>query len=225
MSVFLNSLLTVSSNSRNRRITILSYFSGFGTRRVHDLLTSGDTAKYRNRLPPNCPSRASRCGMVLSDGETGNTPECCRESVTPKTSTSTLQIGTSAITILSAGVRATGIDRLSKAVYASGGHSVPYDKLVLATGSLPFMPPIGGLHSDDGALLPGIFAFRALGDFSPNVQPWDTRQALHGHWRRNVGVLNRPWTDVARTGSRTKRALMRGWKRFSNRGNVGLLTR
>ena len=24
------------------------------------------------------------------------------------------------------------------------------------------MPPIGGLHSDDGALLPGIFAFRTL---------------------------------------------------------------
>lgn len=56
--------------------------------------------------------------------------------------------------ILSAGVRAIGTDRLSKAVYASSGHSVPYDKLVLATGGLPFMPPIGGLHSDDGALLP-----------------------------------------------------------------------
>ncbi len=66
--------------------------------------------------------------------------------------------------ILSAGVRAIGFDRLSKAVYASGGHSVPSDKLVLATGSLPFMPPIGGLHSDDGALLPGIFASRASDD-------------------------------------------------------------
>ena len=65
---------------------------------------------------------------------------------------------------LSAGVRAIGIDRLSKTVYASGGHLVPYDKLVQATGSLPFMPPIGGLHSDDGALLPGIFAFRTLDD-------------------------------------------------------------
>ena len=64
---------------------------------------------------------------------------------------------------LSAGVRAIGIDRLSKTVYASGGHLVPYDKLILATGSLPFMPPIGGLHSDDGALLPGIFAFRTVG--------------------------------------------------------------
>ena len=64
---------------------------------------------------------------------------------------------------LSAGVRAIGIDRLSKTVYASGGHLVLYDKLVQATGSLPFMPPIGGLHSDDGALLPGIFAFRTVG--------------------------------------------------------------
>ncbi len=67
---------------------------------------------------------------------------------------------------MSAGVRAIGIDRLSKAVYASDGRLVPNDKLVLAAGSLPFMPPIGGLHSDDGALLPGTFAFRTLGDFS-----------------------------------------------------------
>ena len=65
---------------------------------------------------------------------------------------------------LSAGVRAIGIDRPPKTVYASGGHLVPYDKLVQATGSLPFMPPIGGLHSDDGALLPRIFAFRTLDD-------------------------------------------------------------
>lgn len=63
---------------------------------------------------------------------------------------------------LSAGVRAIGIDRQPKTVYESGGHLVPYDKLVLATRSLSAMPPIGGLHSDDGALLPVIFAFRAL---------------------------------------------------------------
>ncbi len=65
---------------------------------------------------------------------------------------------------LRAGVRAIGIDRLSKTVYVSGGHLVPYYKLVLATGNLPFMPPIGGLYSDDGALLNGVFAFRTLDD-------------------------------------------------------------
>lgn len=65
---------------------------------------------------------------------------------------------------LRARVRAIGIDRLSKTVYATGGHLVPYDKLVLATGSLPYMPPIGGLLSDDGVLLNGVFAFRTLDD-------------------------------------------------------------
>ena len=65
---------------------------------------------------------------------------------------------------LFAGVKAIGIDRQSKSVYASGGHLVPYDKLVLATGSLPFMPPINGLYTDDGALAPGVFAFRTLDD-------------------------------------------------------------
>ena len=65
---------------------------------------------------------------------------------------------------LRAGVRAIGIDRQSKTVYATGGHLVPYDKLVLATGSLPYMPPIGGLLSDDGVLLNGVFAFRTLDD-------------------------------------------------------------
>ena len=86
----LNSLLTVSSHSRNHRVTILSYFYVFGTGRVHDLLISDDTAKDRNPLPPNCPSRAIQCGMALSSGEAGITPECCREPMTPTTSTSTL---------------------------------------------------------------------------------------------------------------------------------------
>ena len=70
--------------------------------------------------------------------------------------------------ILSAGVRAIGIDRLSKAVYASDGRLVPNDKLVLAAGSLPFMPPIDGLHSDDGALLPEFLRVSHLRRLQPN---------------------------------------------------------
>ena len=65
---------------------------------------------------------------------------------------------------LYAGVRAIGIDRRGKTVYAAGGHLVPYDKLVVATGSVPFIPPIEGLYDADGALRDGVFAFRTLGD-------------------------------------------------------------
>ena len=38
---------------------------------------------------------------------------------------------------LYAGVRAIGIDRKAQTIYAAGGNLVPYDKLVIATGSVP----------------------------------------------------------------------------------------
>ena len=38
---------------------------------------------------------------------------------------------------LFAGVRAIGVDRKAQTLYAAGGHRVPYDKLVIATGSVP----------------------------------------------------------------------------------------
>src|SRR3954467_13908349 len=40
--------------------------------------------------------------------------------------------------------RAERIDRDKKIVYSSQGHELPYDKLVLATGSYPFVPPVPG---------------------------------------------------------------------------------
>jgi nitrite reductase (NADH) large subunit len=65
---------------------------------------------------------------------------------------------------LHSGVKAGWIDRISKAVYAPGGLVEPYDKLVIATGSSPYLPPMTGLYDEEGAFKQGVFTFRTIGD-------------------------------------------------------------
>ena len=56
------------------------------------------------------------------------------------------------------GERVTQIDRAAKTVTGERGAPVPYDKLVIATGSDPFMIPLPG-HD-----LEGVIAYRDLED-------------------------------------------------------------
>ena len=65
---------------------------------------------------------------------------------------------------LHAGVRAQKILRMARRVVGSGGVVEDYDVLILATGSLPFLPKIEHMRGADGQLLPGVFAFRSLDD-------------------------------------------------------------
>jgi len=65
---------------------------------------------------------------------------------------------------LRAGVRVEAVDREKKIVSAAGGINEPYDRLVFATGSKPFVPPIAGLTKDNGRFWSGIFLFRTLDD-------------------------------------------------------------
>ncbi|MBV8966720.1 MAG: NAD(P)/FAD-dependent oxidoreductase, partial [Mycobacteriaceae bacterium] len=65
---------------------------------------------------------------------------------------------------LRAGVRVVRIDRFAHLVYADDGSVVRYDKLVLATGSRSFFPPMDGMWQDNKTLTPGIFGFRSLDD-------------------------------------------------------------
>jgi nitrite reductase (NADH) large subunit len=65
---------------------------------------------------------------------------------------------------LHAGVRATDILRSARHVVGENGVSEPYDVLIIATGSLPFIPPIKNATLADGRLRPGVFAFRNLDD-------------------------------------------------------------
>lgn len=65
---------------------------------------------------------------------------------------------------LHAGVRVERIDRFTKYVFANNGHVVPYDVLIIATGSQSFMPPMDGLYTPSGSIKPGVFTFRTIDD-------------------------------------------------------------
>ena len=65
---------------------------------------------------------------------------------------------------LHAGVKVRGIDRRARVVHAGNGVMERYDELVLATGSVPFVPPLERLRLDDGSFREGAFVFRTLDD-------------------------------------------------------------
>src|SRR3989338_6423909 len=59
---------------------------------------------------------------------------------------------------LHAGKRVSRIDRQRRVVESEDGLSVPYDRLLIATGSNPIMLPIPGID------LPGVLAYRSIDD-------------------------------------------------------------
>jgi len=67
---------------------------------------------------------------------------------------------------LHAGVRVERIDRDRRQVIGADGRVEPYDQLVIATGSAPFVPPLEGLVADTGRYRDGVFVFRTLDDCS-----------------------------------------------------------
>ncbi|MEW2222340.1 nitrite reductase large subunit NirB [Streptomyces sp. NPDC006990] len=72
---------------------------------------------------------------------------------------------------------ATALDRAARTVHTASGARVPYDALVLATGSRPFVPPIPGAEA------PGCLVYRTLDDID------DIRAAAAGsHTGRAVVV-------------------------------------
>jgi len=74
-------------------------------------------------------------------------------------------------------VTAVKVDKNEKIVTTSDGNTYPYDKLILATGARPIMPPIPGID------LSGVFTLRTSGD-AVNILNWiNTRRV------RNVVLL------------------------------------
>ena len=77
--------------------------------------------------------------------------------------------------VLHAGDAAVAIDPNTRTVTAQSGLTVPYDRLLLATGSRPIVPPIPGLN------LPGVCAFRDIADV-------DTMISAAGTYRKAVVI-------------------------------------
>jgi nitrite reductase (NADH) large subunit len=69
------------------------------------------------------------------------------------------------------GDRVTTIDRGSKTVISANGVEIPYDKLILATGSYPFVPPIQGNDS------PGTFVYRTIEDLEA-MEAWGKKSQV-----------------------------------------------
>lgn len=62
------------------------------------------------------------------------------------------------------GDRASGIDRKKRIVTSDKGCAIPYDHVVLATGSVPFVPPIPGVHQT------GVFVYRTIEDLERIIE-------------------------------------------------------
>src|SRR6266849_933059 len=65
---------------------------------------------------------------------------------------------------LHAGARVNEIDRAAKVVTSENGIRERYDKLLIATGSRTFIPPMVGVNGPDGRMKPGVFGFRTIDD-------------------------------------------------------------
>ncbi len=73
------------------------------------------------------------------------------------------------------GVAATAIDRANREVEIADGQRLPYDRVVIATGARPLVPPIDGFGAD------GSFVLRTIDDavqIQQHVRRWRCRTAV-----------------------------------------------
>lgn len=75
------------------------------------------------------------------------------------------------------GARVLEIERDLRDVMLVDGTKIEFDKLVLATGAIPTLPPIRGLVNLDGSLHPKVHAFRSLRDCERLIEALDALPA------------------------------------------------
>jgi nitrite reductase (NADH) large subunit len=78
---------------------------------------------------------------------------------------------------------AVALDRDARVVRTASGRELPYDALVLATGSVPFVPPVPGRD------LPGCFVYRTLDDLDAIMAAAERAVAAPGPGRRSAVVV------------------------------------
>lgn len=76
---------------------------------------------------------------------------------------------------LHAGRRVVAVDRVRRLVRADDGTEAPYDRLLVATGSTPFVPPVPGRE------LPGVVTYRDIADTQAMID-------AAARWRQAVVV-------------------------------------
>ncbi len=76
------------------------------------------------------------------------------------------------------GARVLEVERALKDVMLVDGTIIEYDALVLATGSIPTLPPIRGLVKMDGSLHESVHAFRSLADCERLMAAITSRDSL-----------------------------------------------
>lgn len=69
------------------------------------------------------------------------------------------------------GDRIVAVDRANKTVKSANGVEISYDKLILATGSYPFVPPIKGNDA------PGTFVYRTIEDLE-SMEAWGKKSQV-----------------------------------------------
>jgi nitrite reductase (NADH) large subunit len=81
------------------------------------------------------------------------------------------------------GDAAVALDRDARVVRTASGRELPYDALVLATGSVPFVPPVPGRD------LPGCFVYRTLDDLDAIMAAAERAVAAPRAGRRSAVVV------------------------------------
>jgi nitrite reductase (NADH) large subunit len=71
---------------------------------------------------------------------------------------------------LHAGERVEALDRAAKVVVSKNGVRAHYDKLLIATGSRAFIPPMAGAFASEGRLKTGVFGYRTIDDCAAIVE-------------------------------------------------------
>ncbi len=91
--------------------------------------------------------------------------------------------------------RVEAIDRQQRSLRDSAGRELAWDKLVLATGSYPFVPPVPG-HD-----LPGCFVYRTLDDLDAIAACARQSQPRRGDRRRAAGAGGGQCPEAAGAGN------------------------